>query len=113
VLSASTSRLPGSQCVVRKTPYVIERAGSLRPDGSHDEVIKRMGFEPQGAGGPGALFHWVTKTSDGIRVTDVWETQEDFDKFAEEKIGPITQAVGIQSQPEIQYFDVHNYLTAG
>ena len=79
----------------------------------YDEVIKRMGFEPQGAGGPGALFHWVTKTSDGIRVTDVWDNQEDFEKFAEEKIGPITQAVGIQAQPEIQYFDVHNYLTAG
>ena len=55
----------------------------------------------------------MTKTSDGIRVTDVWETQEDFDKFAAEKIGPITEAVGIQSQPEIQFFDVHNYLTAG
>ena len=79
----------------------------------YDEVIKQMGFEPRGAGGPGALFHWVRKTSDGIRVTDVWERQEDFDKFAEEKIGPITQAVGIQAQPEIQYFDVHNYLTAG
>ena len=79
----------------------------------YDEVINRMGFEPRGAGGPGALFHWVTKTSDGVRVTDVWETQEDFEKFAEEKIGPITKEVGIQAQPDIQYFDVHNYLTAG
>ena len=79
----------------------------------YDDVINRMGFEPRGAGGPGSLFHWVAKTSDGIRVTDVWETQEDFEKFAEEKIGPITQAVGVQSQPEIEYFDVHNYLTAG
>ena len=79
----------------------------------YDEVIKRMGFEPGGAGGPGALFHWVTKTDDGVRVTDVWESKEDFEKFAEEKIGPITNEVGVQSQPEIQYFDVHNYLTAG
>jgi len=55
----------------------------------------------------------VTKTDDGIRVTDVWETQEDFEKFAAEKIGPITQAVGIQSQPTTTFFDVHNYLTAG
>ena len=77
----------------------------------YDEVIKRMGFEPQGSGP--ALFHWVTKTDDGIRATDVWESQEDFDKFAEEKIGPITQEAGIQAQPEVQYFDVHNYLTAG
>ena len=79
----------------------------------YDEVIYRMGFEPRGAGGPGSLFHLVTKTADGIRVTDVWETQEDFEKFSEEKIGPITQEVGIQGQPEIQYFDVHNYLTGG
>jgi hypothetical protein len=59
------------------------------------------------------LFHCVTKTADGIRASDVWTTQEDFEKFAEEKIGPITKAVGVKSQPEIQYFDVHNYLTAG
>ena len=29
----------------------------------YDDVVKRMGFEPRGAGGPGALFHWVTKTA--------------------------------------------------
>ena len=55
----------------------------------------------------------MTQTADGIRVTDVWESQEDFEKFAEEKIGPITEAVGVPSPPEIQYLDVHNYLTAG
>ena len=77
----------------------------------YDEVIKRMGFEPRG-GGHEALFHWVAKTPDGIRVTDVWENKEDFEKFAEEKIGPITQEVGVEAPPEIQYFDVHNYLTA-
>jgi uncharacterized membrane protein len=79
----------------------------------YDEAIKQMGFEPQGAGAPGSLFHCVTKTADGIRASDVWTTQEDFEKFAEEKIGPITKAVGVKSQPETQYFDVHNYLTAG
>ena len=78
----------------------------------YDEVIKKMGFEPRGEG-PGALFHYVTKTADGIRATDVWESQEDFEKFAEEKIGPITKEVGVEAQPEIQYVDVHNYLTAG
>jgi len=79
----------------------------------YDAAIQQMGFEPRGAGGPGTLFHWVTKTDDGIRVTDVWQTQEDFDQFAQEKIGPITKAVGVESQPQVTYFDVHNYLTAG
>ena len=79
----------------------------------YDEVVAHMGFEPRGAGPPGSLFHWVAETEGGIRVTDVWETREDFDKFAEEKIGPSSAAVGVQATPAIQYVDVHNYLTAG
>jgi uncharacterized membrane protein len=79
----------------------------------YDQVVKQMGFEPRGSGAPGSLFHFVTKTADGIKATDVWETQEDFEKFAADKIGPISKSVGVQGQPDIQYFEVHNYLTAG
>jgi hypothetical protein len=79
----------------------------------YDEVIKRMGFTPGGQGGPGVLFHWVTKTDKGLRVTDVWESREAFEKFAQEKIGPITQEVGVPGPPETKFFEVHNYLTAG
>ena len=79
----------------------------------YDQIIQKMGFRPGGAGAPGGLFHWVAKTPDGLRVTDVWQSREVFDKFAQEKIGPITQEVGIQGPPETQFFEVHNYLTAG
>jgi hypothetical protein len=79
----------------------------------YDEVIKRMGFAPRGAGAPGGLFHWVTKTDDGIRVVDVWESQEQYEAFGTDTIGPITQAVGVPSPPKTTYADVHNYLTAG
>ena len=53
-----------------------------------------MGFTKGGAGPPGALFHWATKTDDGFRVVDVWESREPFDSFAQEKIGPLTQQAG-------------------
>jgi len=79
----------------------------------YDQVIAKMGFRPGGPGGPGGIFHWVTSTDSGLRVTDVWETKEQFEKFAAEKIGPISQEVGFPAPPEIQFFDVHNYLTAG
>ena len=78
----------------------------------YDKVIELMGFDPAGAGPPGALFHWATETDDGLRVTDVWSDREKFDRFAEEKIGPLTQQAGITSQPEITFHEVHNYLTA-
>ena len=74
----------------------------------YDEALAKMGREP-GHGAPGSLFHWVTATEDGIRVTDVWETREEFDRFAEEQIGPITAEVGFPALPEITFYDVHNY----
>jgi len=79
----------------------------------YDDVIGKMGFQPEGAGAPHGLFHWVTKTSDGIRITDVWDSKEAFERFAQDQIGPITQAAGVPAPPEIQFFEVHNYLTAG
>jgi hypothetical protein len=79
----------------------------------YDQVIEKMGFSPGGAGAPGGLFHWVTKTDDGIRVTDVWQDRETFEQFAQNRIGPFTAEVGITNPPKISVFDVHNYLTAG
>jgi hypothetical protein len=78
----------------------------------YNEVIQLMGLTPGGAGPPGALFHWVTTTDDGIRVTDVWESQEQFDQFAQEQIGPHSATVGLP-EPQASVHDVHNHFTAG
>jgi hypothetical protein len=78
----------------------------------YDQVIEKMGFSPEGKGAPGGLFHWVTKTDDGLRVTDVWQDQGTFQSFADEQIGPITQEMGLP-QPQVTFYEVHNYLTAG
>ena len=79
----------------------------------YDQVIEKMGLTPRGAGPAGLLFHWVAQTDNGIRVTDVWETREQFDRFAQEQIGPYTQEVGIPNAPEISFYEVHSYLTGG
>jgi hypothetical protein len=79
----------------------------------YDRVIELMNLTPGGRGAPGGMFHWVTKTDNGIRVTDVWETREQFEQFAEEQIGPYTQQAGIPAPPDVTFHDVHNYLTAG
>lgn len=79
----------------------------------YDQVIERMGFKPGGAGAAGGLFHWVTPTDDGLLITDVWETAEQFQQFADEQIGPITQEVGFENPPQVTIHALHNYLTAG
>ena len=79
----------------------------------YDQVVQKMGLSPGGAGPPGALFHWATATDSGIRVTDVWESQEQFDRFAEEQIGPISAEVGLPGPPSVTSHDVHSHFTAG
>ena len=78
----------------------------------YDQIVQRMGFTPGGPGAPGGIFHWVTKTDNGIRVTDVWETREQFERFAQEQIGPYSQEVGVSAPPQTTFYEVHNYLTA-
>jgi hypothetical protein len=77
----------------------------------YDKVIELMSLKPGGGGAEGGLFHWVTATDGGIRITDVWESKELFERFAAEKIGPFTQQAGFQGPPKISFYDVHNYLT--
>ncbi len=79
----------------------------------YDQINERIGILPGGPANPGELFHWVTKTDDGFRVVDVWESQEAFEKFAKETLSPIYQEVGGVHPPAIQFFEVHNYLAGG
>jgi hypothetical protein len=78
----------------------------------YDQVVNRMGFSPGGPAAPGGLFHWVTKTDNGFRVTDVWRSRDQFEKFADEQIGPYGRDAGL-NPPGISFIEVHNYLTAG
>ena len=79
----------------------------------YDQVVQKLGFRPGGPGDPGGLFHWVTKTADGIRIVDVWESREQFEKFSAEKAQPLAAEAGFKQQPKITFFEVHNYLTHG
>ena len=77
----------------------------------YDQIIQKMGLTPGGATAPGAISHWVAQTDEGIRVVDVWETQDAYDKHAAEEIGPFAAEAGITEAPEMRVYEVHNYLT--
>lgn len=42
----------------------------------------------------------------------MWGIREQADAFHQDKLGPVTAELGI-AQPQISYFDVHNFQTAG
>jgi hypothetical protein len=78
----------------------------------YDQVIALMGLTPGTPAPTGGLFHWAAETEDGIRVVDVWETKEQYERFAQDQIGPYSQQVGIPAPPEVTYREVHNIIKA-
>lgn len=76
----------------------------------YDQVIESGGFLPGGPLPWEGLFHWVTKTDDGILIVNVWESQAGFERFVTETVAPLAAEVGVVEPPVLKIFEVHNYL---
>ena len=77
-----------------------------------DRLLDSMGLSPGGPGLPGCIFHWSRRTSDGVRVTEVWHSQRSFEEFLQGEIVPRLSESGLRA-PEITTYEVHGYLTQG
>jgi hypothetical protein len=55
----------------------------------------------------GLVFHWIADDGTGLRITDVWETKEQFDGFAA-NLGPAFAAVGLTDPPQMSFHEVAN-----
>ena len=80
--------------------FIMDFAGGTVED--YDAVIEKMDLG--GKLPAGALFHAAGVNDEGLRVCDVWESEEVFQRFAEGKIGPLTEEVGLP-QPEVRSFE--------
>ena len=58
----------------------------------------------------GLIFHASGPIDGGWGVLDFWESRADFDRFAQERIGPAMAAAGATAAPDINEFPVHEYL---
>jgi hypothetical protein len=85
--------------VMRFTPASLTAA-------KYDEVVRRL--EEAGAFPPEGLDYHVCFGSEGdLRVSEIWDSREQFDAFAE-RLMPILTEVGIKFAAEPQVFEVHN-----
>ena len=73
----------------------------------YDELVKKL--EEAGAGSPaGRQFHVCFGDPQNLRVSDIWESREAFEKFGE-TLRPLMQDLGV-GPPEIEFFEVHNII---
>ena len=72
-------------------------------DGDAAQIYDRIVEEMDLGGRPpeGAIWHYAGPYEDGWRVVDLWEDEAAFERFAQEKIGPLSAKHGL-SEPQVE-----------
>jgi len=55
----------------------------------------------------GLLVHVAGPTDEGVRIIDVWESEEAWERFRSERLEPAIAALGGPSRPEPTFRDLH------
>lgn len=88
---------------------------NMRWDGvtpeQYDAAREQVGWEQHRP--EGGLIHIASFTDEGLRVTDVWETAEDFDRFVERRLMPVVREIGIEGEPDVTIWGMHAIWNPG
>lgn len=85
---------------------VLRFAPTGMTEATYAECIQKL--EAAGAGSPpGRLYHVCFGDKNNLRVSDIWDTRENFEQFSK-TLGPIMEDLGIKGEPE--FFEVHNTI---
>ena len=76
----------------------------------YDAVMARLGLDANPAAG--GVLHVAALTDEGLEVCDVWQTEQAFQSFLEQRMLPVISELGIAGEPEIRLVPLHN-LYAG
>jgi hypothetical protein len=77
----------------------------------YDAVRKLVDWEGNPA--PGGLFHIMAVNDDGISITDVWESAEEFEAFVHDRLMPGVKQLGISGEPRVEVQPAHAVFTPG
>ena len=81
----------------------------VRPD-QYDAARARVDWE--GDVPEGAILHVPWFVDDGLRVTDVWESGDAFQRFVDERLMPAVKEIGIAGQPRVDIRPLHSHVFA-
>jgi hypothetical protein len=74
----------------------------------YDETIRRL--EKSGDWLPKGLeYHVAFKSNGNFRVSEIWDSREQFDAFGE-RLMPVLKDVGIELSGEPEMLEVHNII---
>lgn len=56
----------------------------------------------------GGVLHVAAHDGEGMRIVDVWDSADDFNRFVEQRLMPFVQQLGVDSQPDITILPAQN-----
>lgn len=83
---------------------MIMKWEGVTPD-QYEAIRKTINWE--GNIPKGAVFHVAAFEKNGIRVTDIWESENEFNDFVQTRLMPGTAAAGIKGQPQVEILPAH------
>jgi uncharacterized protein YciU (UPF0263 family) len=74
----------------------------------YDQLLELADWENEPA--RNGIFHVVWWEGDTMGIVDVWESQQDWQNFFDERLSPHFEAVRVTGQPDAQFHDVYRYF---
>jgi hypothetical protein len=74
----------------------------------YEEARERVRWDVDYA--EGGKLHIAAFDDEGLRVTDLWESAEHFERFGNERLMPVLNEMGITQQPEVEILPLHALL---
>jgi hypothetical protein len=93
----------------RKTKFLVRftPAADVTTE-QYDETIRRL--EKSGDWLPEGLeFHVAFRSNGDLRVSEIWDSREQFDAFGEHLM-PVLKDVGIELSGEPEMLEIHNII---
>jgi hypothetical protein len=82
----------------------------VTPD-QYEAVRKLVNWE--GDQPSGGMLHVAAFSESGLRVTDIWESAEQFQEFANNRLIPGTKQLGLSGEPHVEIYPVHAIYSPG
>lgn len=76
----------------------------------YEKVRKQVNWE--GEVPKGAVLHIAAFDEKGIRVTDIWESEEDLNSFIQNRLMPVTKEL-IDTEPNVEIYPLHALFIPG
>jgi hypothetical protein len=95
----------------RTMAVVMQMLWSEATLAQYDTARDKVGWEHDAA--DGALFHVAWMGDDGLHVVDVWESEQAFNTFAEQRLMPVVKGeIGIEGDPQVRFSKAHRIFDA-